>query len=264
MKKYLFIILLSLICIIPFNVKAEETKYLNYYLYPSGLTSEQKLIFKDLVLNDSNFINYSKAYPYYFITYHNKTIPYQYNYPNLILVVFLNEIPELTNTFDQYMDIPSSSISKIISYVADLNSNTISINNPNQSVASIKIFNHNPDYSVSIGTTSTYLTSYLDYYLYANFELKPLWNANVYDLDGKLINSYTIEDNLFNFEVEEKEYTIEDILNSEDVLYSLSKELIGTLPEEFHFIYSVVSLMLAILVLIVIISPFVILKRWLM
>ena len=61
-----------------------------------------------------------------------------------------------------------------------------------------------------------------------------------------------------------KEYTIEDILNSDDVIYSLSKELIGPLPEEFQFIYSVVSLMLGVLILIVIISPFVLLKRWLM
>lgn len=266
MKKYLFVILLSLICIIPFKVYAfvvPPNDYANYYLYPSGLTNEQKNMILDYVKNDSNYLSYCEAYPYHIIVFHNGIVPYQYNYSNRVLVFYFNDIPTLSNTFDTYMTIDSSVQSKIIGYSVDLNNNTFSFSS-SYSLGALKLFYMDSNYKISVGEYGSAYAYYGDVYLYSNFNLKPLWNFNLYDLDSNLIKTYTTEDYLFNFEEEEKEYTIEDIFNSKDTLYSLSKELIGPLPEEFKFIYSIVSLMLGLLVLIVIISPFVILKRWLM
>lgn len=269
MKKYLYLLPLLVLILIPKNVFAfvvPPNDYKNYYVYPIGITSEQKQFMLDSVMSDENYISYSEVYPYHIIIYKTGNIPYQYNYSgHYALVIYFNEIPEIKSTFDQYMTIESSEQAKVIEYSFDFDNNTF-IYGGNYSLGELTLFTHNASYKADVGEYGTYLASYLDFYLYSNFNLKPLWNFNLYDLDSNLIKTYTTEDDLFNFEKEEekKEYTIEDILNSDDILYSLSKELIGSLPEEFSFIYSIVALMLGILVLIVVISPFVLLKRWLM
>lgn len=269
MKKYLLFLTLLILLILPKDVFAfvvPPNDYKNYYVYPSGITSEQKQMILDYVKNDSNYLSYSEAYPYQIIIYKNGNIPYQYNYPNKALVIFFNEIPILTDTFSQYMTIKSSDQAKVISYNVDLNNNVLSLHTTSYSLGELKLFHNDSTYKLDVTENGSYLASYLDFYLYSNFNLQPLWNFNLYDLDNNLIKTYTTDDYLFEFDKKEekKDYTIEDILNSDDILYSLSKELIGSLPEEFNFIYSIVALMLGLLVLIVIISPFVILKRWLM
>lgn len=270
MKKYLYLLPLLVLILIPKNVFAfvvPPNDYKNYYVYPTGITDEEKQFMLESVQNDSNYIFYSESYPYQIITYYTGGIPYQYNYSgHQVLVIYFDKIPNLKTTFNEYISIESSEQVKVISYDFDLDNNTYSLRTTNFSLGMLSLLNYNASYKADVGEYGTYLASYLDFYLYSNFNLKPLWNFNLYDLDNNLIKTYTTEDDLFNFEKEEekKEYTIEDILNSDDILYSLSKELIGSLPEEFSFIYSIVALMLGILVLIVVISPFVLLKRWLM
>ena len=258
MKKYLYLLPLLVLILIPTNVFAFSSSNTDLVLFDSGLTDSQKQDYLAIIKESSYFIDNVDNYSYYIISY-NYDRPYQYKYKDVIIVSFYNDLPVPT-TFGSQLIIDYSF--PVYEFRYNISSNTFVVDfHANYRIR---------DYVfLGIEGANTYdFVLYSDYILESNFPIYYPFDFNLYDTSYNLIGSYTTEDDItklgYTDEMCVKEYTIEDILNSDDVIYSLSKELIGPLPEEFQFIYSVVSLMLGVLILIVIISPFVLLKRWLM
>lgn len=271
MKKYLFIILLSVICIIPFNVNAIGISSWIHIYKDIPITDSEKQEYLDFIISSDEFRSNKDLYPYYAILYQEKNrYPAQFSISDCFYLIFFETHPEVKDN---------------TAYTLGLYINT-TITSPVYSISRDKVITRlnpdpSPNYNVIINwmyNTGTnfnngiYMLDYWleDYYLATNLEFITDIDFPTYYSDGSLYHTFPAGTNVFANITdvylldEEKEYTIEDILNSEDILYSLSKELIGPLPEEMQFMYSIVSLLIGIVVLIVIISPIVLLIRWLM
>lgn len=254
MKKLIYVILLLLL-IFPFNVQAETTNY--YIEKKSLLTEEQREEYLNIVLTNSNFIEDSKNYKYYLILYQeSNNKPCLSSYKNTLFVMFFNSIPTITyDSSNVFYPLQYNTNLADKSYMISLSGsiNEYSLNNLN-----LITFDHQDN-------TNYYYFYQVDYVLASNFSLSLGFDLTLLNEDLQELGVIKATDNIFetSFIEIEKDYSLEDILNSEDIIYSLSKQLIGPLPVEFEFIYSVVALGLAILIILVVLSPFIILfKIW--
>ena len=255
MKKLIYFIPLLLLLIFPFNVQAETTNY--YIEKKSPLTEEQKEEYLNIVLTNSNFIEDSKNYKYYLILYQeSNNKPCSSSYKNTLFVMFFNNIPEINyNNSNIFYPLQYNTSLADKKYMISLSGsiNEYSLNNLN-----LITFDHQDN-------TNYYYFYQVDYVLASNFSLSLGFDLTLLNEDLQELGVIKATDNIFetSFIEIEKDYSLEDILNSEDIIYSLSKQLIGPLPIEFEFIYSIVSLGLAILIILVVLSPFIILfKIW--
>ena len=254
MKKLMYFIPLILLLIFPLTVQAES-----YYIErKSSLTEQQREEYLNIVLNNEKFIEDSKNYNYYLIVYHESSNkPFTMSYSNIIAVMFFNNIPDISyNVSEVFYPLRykySNADKKYFIYPNNSGINTTDL-----------MYLNFITYKDQIDTDKYYYYQ-VDYVLASNFSLSLGFDLTLLNEDLQELGVIKAADNIFetSFIEIEKDYTLDDILNSEDIIYSLSKQLIGPLPIEFEFIYSVVALGLAILIILVVLSPFIIIfKVW--
>ncbi|MBQ7136779.1 MAG: hypothetical protein IJO43_02225 [Bacilli bacterium] len=262
MKKILYLIplFIFIFLISPSNVSAADY---HYTFIESPITVEQKEEYLLYVYNSIEFQNALKDYPYYLITYQESRYkPIQNNpgipYNNHIIVLMYQDKPTFRSS-DSSIDLSELSSAQKLGYNI---SNSLSYVSPT-SLTSFFLVKY-----TSYADNTYYEDLFLDYVIATNLEYIHSKDMNIYDAEGNLIKTISKGENIFsnlNIKPEIPEETIDpvidSILNSEDTLYSLSKQLLGELPEEFTFLYSICQLFLGIVIILVVLSPVILLLR---
>lgn len=259
MKKILFFITLFILLLIP---QANASTFYQYaYWNDSGLTKEQKQEYLDFVLNDPTFIADSKQYNYYMIVYHKMNgSPFGSGYEKIIDVMFFNDYEQFKSSISKdtlQLDFPLIKCDKTYFYYIDTRSiNNISLN---------RLYLFNLDEQVKTDN-DTYVTWYfynIDFVLGVNFSFTLDKEVQLYDSNKQFMYTIKADDNIFDTVkiTPNQSYTLDDIDKADNTLYKLSKELLGDLPEEFNFLYSLVQLFLGIVIILIVLSPILILLR---
>lgn len=260
MKKVLYILPLFLLIFVPGKANATEY-YKRYVLVDTGLIEEQETEYVNTILSNESFVNDSKQYPYYMIIYQNGAgSPFQMGYRNVVNVMFFNEIPSFENNLSEggsNLKYESTNAAKsYFYYVSDFSINNVSLGTLNFLNLKDQVQDSNGDYI-------TYYDYNINYVLASNFSYSLGTDIDIYDINDNFLYTIKSDENIFQKKqvVVDKEYGISDIENAEDLVYSLSKQLLGDLPEEFSFLYSVVALGLGLLICFIVLSPFIIIFR---
>lgn len=258
MKKFLYLIpiFIFLLLISPNKVHAAEF-YKTYYYKELPLTEETKNEYLNTALNYDLFIEDSQKYPYYMIFYQEDTGYIGLTgYRDYIAFIYFDSIPKFKIS-DSSISLNYSDVSKHYLYYPPTNFKN------NSGLSSINFFKYIDQVQDSNGNYNSKYYFLSNYVLSTNIELSLGYELKLYDSNDNLIKTYSADENIFaDLNLKPKEdLTIETIEKSDNTLYNLSVELLGELPEEFTFLYSLVQLFLGIVIILVVLSPIIILLR---
>ena len=261
MKKLLYLIPLFIFLFLISPNEVFGANYIHFVYKESGLTEEQKQEYLDRIFADSTFIENQKLYPYYMIVYNKQSsTPFQMNYVNVIGIMFFDSIPTFTNEISigrTALENNMNNASKYYFYhCSDFSINT-------NSLYRLYLTNFKDQIELSNGDKIANYNYYIDFVLATNFSYSLGVDLDIYDLEDNLIKIINADENIFDGVKIENEviYTIEDIEKADNTLYNLSVELLGKLPEEFTFLYSICQLFLGIIIILVVLSPIILLLR---